>query len=79
MMWDSLSKLAALPPETLVFSGHEYTQATRASRSRSSRTTPLVARAKDRRRMRAAGRPTVPSSWPRNWPPIRSCARACRR
>jgi hydroxyacylglutathione hydrolase len=26
-MWDSLSKLAALPPETLVCSGHEYTQA----------------------------------------------------
>jgi hydroxyacylglutathione hydrolase len=29
-MWDSLSKLAALPPETLVCSGHEYTQAMRA-------------------------------------------------
>jgi glyoxylase-like metal-dependent hydrolase (beta-lactamase superfamily II) len=27
MMWESLSKLAALPPETLVCSGHEYTQA----------------------------------------------------
>ena len=26
-MWDSLSKLAALPPDTLVCSGHEYTQA----------------------------------------------------
>jgi hydroxyacylglutathione hydrolase len=26
MMWESLSKLAALPPETLVCSGHEYTQ-----------------------------------------------------
>ncbi|CUH75042.1 hydroxyacylglutathione hydrolase [Tropicibacter naphthalenivorans] len=25
MMWDSLSKLAALPPETMVYSGHEYT------------------------------------------------------
>ncbi|KUF09724.1 hydroxyacylglutathione hydrolase [Pseudoponticoccus marisrubri] len=25
MMWDSLSKLAALPPETVVYSGHEYT------------------------------------------------------
>ncbi len=24
-MWDSLSKLAALPPETLICSGHEYT------------------------------------------------------
>ncbi|APX22120.1 MAG: hydroxyacylglutathione hydrolase [Rhodobacteraceae bacterium] len=27
MMWDSLSKLAALPPETMVYSGHEYTSA----------------------------------------------------
>jgi hydroxyacylglutathione hydrolase len=27
MMWNSLSKLAALPPETLVCSGHEYTAA----------------------------------------------------
>lgn len=26
MMWDSLSTLAALPPETMVYSGHEYTQ-----------------------------------------------------
>ncbi len=25
MMWDSLSKLAALPPETTIYSGHEYT------------------------------------------------------
>lgn len=25
MMWESLSKLSALPPETLVCSGHEYT------------------------------------------------------
>lgn len=24
-MWSSLSKLAALPPETLIYSGHEYT------------------------------------------------------
>ena len=27
MMWDSLSKLKALPPETVVYSGHEYTAA----------------------------------------------------
>ena len=25
MMWDSLQRLAALPPETIVYSGHEYT------------------------------------------------------
>ncbi|MBN9890034.1 hydroxyacylglutathione hydrolase [Salipiger abyssi] len=27
MMWESLSRLAALPPETMVYSGHEYTAA----------------------------------------------------
>jgi len=27
MMWDSLSRLIALPPETMVYSGHEYTAA----------------------------------------------------
>ena len=27
MMWESLSRLAALPPETMVYSGHEYTRA----------------------------------------------------
>ncbi|WP_102226152.1 hydroxyacylglutathione hydrolase [Acidimangrovimonas sediminis] len=27
MMWESLSKLAALPPETMVYSGHDYTLA----------------------------------------------------
>ncbi len=27
MMWDSLSKLAALPPETEAYFGHEYTEA----------------------------------------------------
>ncbi len=26
-MWESLSKLAALPPETMICSGHEYTEA----------------------------------------------------
>ncbi|MEP1496582.1 hydroxyacylglutathione hydrolase, partial [Pseudophaeobacter sp.] len=26
MMWDSLNRLMALPPQTMVYSGHEYTQ-----------------------------------------------------
>ena len=26
MMWQSLNRLMALPPETMVYSGHEYTQ-----------------------------------------------------
>lgn len=25
MMWESLTKMAALPPETMIYSGHEYT------------------------------------------------------
>jgi hydroxyacylglutathione hydrolase len=32
-MWESLSKLAALPPETLVCSGHEYTAVERPLRA----------------------------------------------
>jgi hydroxyacylglutathione hydrolase len=60
MMWDSLSKLAALPPETMVYSGHEYT----ASNARFALTiepdnTALIARAKDIETARAAGQPTA--------------------
>lgn len=32
-MWSSLSKIAALPPQTWVFCAHEYTQVTRGSTS----------------------------------------------
>lgn len=61
-MWQSLSKLAALPPETLVCSGHEYT----ASNARFALTIDpdnpaLVARAEAIATARAAGRATVPS------------------
>jgi hydroxyacylglutathione hydrolase len=61
-MWASLSKLAALPPETLICSGHEYT----ASNARFALTVDpdnpaLQARAEDVAARRAAGRPTVPS------------------
>ncbi|MFN0115144.1 MAG: hydroxyacylglutathione hydrolase [Paracoccaceae bacterium] len=62
MMWESLSKLAALPPDTLVFSGHEYT----ASNARFAETIEpgnpdLAARIARIAEARAAGRPTVPS------------------
>jgi len=30
MMWESLSRIMALPPETVVYSGHEYTKANAA-------------------------------------------------
>jgi hydroxyacylglutathione hydrolase len=61
-MWASLSKLAALPPDTLICSGHEYT----ASNARFAATVDpdnpaLQARARAIAEARAAGRPTVPS------------------
>ena len=63
MMWASLSKLAALPTETIVYSGHEYT----ASNAKFALTVEpdnaaLQARAADITAKRAAGIPTVPSA-----------------
>ena len=61
-MWASLSKLAALPPETLVCSGHEYTAANaRFALTIEPGNAALVARAAEIEAVRAAGRPTVPS------------------
>jgi hydroxyacylglutathione hydrolase len=62
-MWASLSKLAALPPETLVCSGHEYT----AGNARFALTIDpdnpaLISRAAEIDAARAANRPTVPST-----------------
>ena len=62
-MWASLSKIAALPPETLVCSGHEYT----ATNARFAQTIEpenhaLQARAKSVFENAAAGVPTVPST-----------------
>ncbi|MDP3341183.1 hydroxyacylglutathione hydrolase [Frigidibacter sp.] len=62
MMWASLSRLAALPPETTVCSGHEYT----ASNARFARTIEpgnpaLISRIAAIEAARAEGRPTVPS------------------
>lgn len=61
-MWDSLSKLAALPPDTLVCSGHEYTQANaRFALSVEPGNDALRARAHAVDEARAAGQATVPS------------------
>lgn len=61
-MWASLSKLAALAPETLVCSGHEYTQANaRFALTIEPANPALQARAEAVARARAEGRPTVPS------------------
>lgn len=62
-MWRSLSKLAALPPETRIFSGHEYTEANgRFALSLEPENPALVGRMERVRAARAAGRPTVPST-----------------
>ncbi len=62
-MWASLSKLAALPPETLVCSGHEYT----ASNARFALTIDpgnpaLISRVETITAARSRGEPTVPST-----------------
>ena len=65
-MWESLSKLAALPAalhdDTLVCSGHEYTTANGAFALTIEPDNPdLIARVADVAAARAANRPTVPS------------------
>ncbi len=62
MMWKSLSKLAALPPETLICSGHEYTASNAAFAVTVDPDNPaLTARKAQIDADRAKGRPTVPS------------------
>jgi hydroxyacylglutathione hydrolase len=61
-MWDSLSKLAALPDDTLVCSGHEYTQSNaKFALTVDPDNSALRDRAEDIEQARAAGEPTVPS------------------
>ncbi len=61
-MWRSLSKLAALPDETLVCSGHEYTQANaNFAKTIEPQNLELQKRITDIAEARAAGQPTVPS------------------
>jgi hydroxyacylglutathione hydrolase len=62
MMHESLQKLAALPPDTMVYSGHEYTLGNaKFSLTIEPDNAGLQARVKDVERMRAAGIATVPS------------------
>lgn len=62
-MWSSLTKLAALPRETEVFSGHEYTAANAKFALTIDPDNPdLISRAREVSARRAAGRPTVPST-----------------
>jgi len=62
MMHASLQKLAALPPDTMVYSGHEYTLGNaKFSLTTEPDNAALKARVADVERLRAAGIPTVPS------------------
>lgn len=61
-MWDSLSRLAGLPPETLVCSGHEYTASNAAfAATIEPGNEALKARTESIAALRAEGQPTVPS------------------
>lgn len=61
-MWTSLCKLAALPSDTVVYSGHEYTQANGAFAQTVDPDNPdLAARIKDIADARSRSEPTVPS------------------
>lgn len=61
-MWDSLSRLAKLPPDTLICSGHEYTASNAAFAVTIEADNPaLTARISAIQTARAADQPTVPS------------------
>ena len=61
-MFSSLSKLAALPDDTLVCCGHEYTESNaKFALSVDPDNAALRARAEEAHRQRAAGKPTIPS------------------
>ena len=61
-MWSSLSKLAALPGETLVYCAHEYTAANARFALSVDQSPELKARAEAVFAARARGEPTVPTS-----------------
>ena len=62
-MWSSLSKLRALPDDTKVYCAHEYTQSNaRFALTVETDNAALRARSAEIDRLRAEGRPTVPSS-----------------
>ncbi|MEX0280608.1 MAG: hydroxyacylglutathione hydrolase [Arenibacterium sp.] len=61
-MWGSLSKLAALPANTIVYSGHEYTAANAAFAQTIEPDNPdLISRVEAINRARERNEPTVPS------------------
>jgi len=62
LMWQSLLKLRALPDDTRIYCGHEYTDANiRFAMTIEPDNAALKARADEARRQLAAGMPTIPS------------------
>ncbi len=62
-MWASLSKIAALPPETQLFCGHEYTLSNaRFAVTVDPDNAELAARLSEVESLRAADKPTVPTT-----------------
>jgi hydroxyacylglutathione hydrolase len=62
-MWHSLERLRALPPETLVYCAHEYTEANaRFALTLEADNPELQGRARQIERLRRQGLPTVPST-----------------
>ena len=61
-MWDSIEKVAKLPPETMLYCGHEYTMANaKFALTVEPGNAALQARAKLVEELRAAGKPTLPT------------------
>ncbi len=62
MMWQSLKKISALPPETEIYCGHEYTLANaQFGLTIEPDNDALKERAQSVERARAAGKPTLPT------------------
>jgi hydroxyacylglutathione hydrolase len=63
VLWNSLLKLAALPGETQLYCGHEYTEANaRFALTIEPENAALQARVKEVQRLRAEKRPTLPTT-----------------
>ncbi len=63
MMWDSLSKIAALPDETEIYCGHEYTlNNARFALTVEPENEVLKNRVEEVETLRAAGKPTLPTT-----------------
>src|SRR5207248_7255681 len=63
MMWQSLLKLRALPDNTRIYCGHEYTKANiRFAKTVEPDNTVLAERAREVDKLRGESKPTIPST-----------------